>query len=193
MQAQESAPFFSKNQPAPTDNPLSPSGRFNRLSFIAWYGFLYIIVLGAMFTLSLTMGIFNLNTLQFNDHFLNALNGVAGIAVGIISIFYVYFNFVIMIRRLHDRNKSGWFCLLMFLPVINFFFVLYLIFARGCQRFNRFGHPRPSSVLEKIMAWLMILLTIASLFASASLVSYMVGSGEPENPAEIIQKNTRYV
>lgn len=193
MQNPESVPFFSKNQPQLTDNPLSPNGRFNRLSFIGWYGFLYIIVLAASFALSLTVGIFNLNTLQFNDHFMNALSGIAGLGFTAISIFYIYFNFVIIIRRLHDRNKSGWLCLLLFIPVINVFFVLYLIFARGCQRFNRFGHPRPSAFLEKVMAWLLIILTIVSLFASASIVSYLMGSGQIENPTEIIQKNTRYV
>nr|WP_174507198.1 DUF805 domain-containing protein [Acinetobacter sp. Marseille-Q1620] len=193
MQPQDNAPFFSKNQQSVTDNPLSPNGRFNRLSFIGWYGFLYIIVLAVTFALSLTIGIFNLNTMQLNTHFMDALSGLAGLGFLIILIFYIYFNFVIVIRRLHDRNKSGWLCLLLFVPIINFFFSLYLIFARGCHRPNRFGHPRPASVLEKIMAWIMIIFTVLSLFASASIYSYLVGSGELENPGEIIQKGSHYV
>ena len=44
------------------------------------------------------------------------------------------------IRRLHDGNKSGWFLLLSFIPIVNFYF-LYLLIARGTPGTNRFGPP----------------------------------------------------
>lgn len=43
MQIQESSTFFSKHQVSPVDHPLSTQGRFNRLSYIAWFGFLHLI------------------------------------------------------------------------------------------------------------------------------------------------------
>lgn len=34
------------------------------------------------------------------------------------------------IRRCHDLDRSGWFYLLMFIPIIDFFVALYLLFAQ---------------------------------------------------------------
>ena len=42
MQAQQSAPFFSKKQISATDHPFSSQGRFTRLSYIAWLGLLQL-------------------------------------------------------------------------------------------------------------------------------------------------------
>jgi hypothetical protein len=38
----------------------------------------------------------------------------------------------------------------------------------------------------------MILLTVLSLFAASSMVSFMMGSGELESPQEVIQQGTEY-
>jgi uncharacterized membrane protein YhaH (DUF805 family) len=39
--------------------------------------------------------------------------------------------FSLLIRRLHDINQSGWLSLLIFVPLINFLFVLALVFWPG--------------------------------------------------------------
>ncbi|MFW1817695.1 DUF805 domain-containing protein, partial [Acinetobacter guillouiae] len=78
-----------------------------------------------------------------------------------------------IIRRLHDRNKSGLFILLLLIPIVQFLMLLYLLFARGCNRTNRFGHPRPSTFIEKLMAGLMLIGFIISLVSSISVVSFM--------------------
>lgn len=43
------------------------------------------------------------------------------------------------IRRCHDLNRSGWFYLLMFIPIIDFFVALYLLFAAGTPGPNQYG------------------------------------------------------
>lgn len=43
------------------------------------------------------------------------------------------------IRRLHDMDKSGWLILVMFIPMINIIFNLYLILKRGTLGANRYG------------------------------------------------------
>lgn len=48
-------------------------------------------------------------------------------------------NVMLDIRRLHDLNKSGWFCLLMLVPFVNIIFQLYLLFAQGTVGYNRYG------------------------------------------------------
>lgn len=192
MSSQDSAPFFSRQNTVPTAPPSTAQGRFNRLSYIAWYGLLHFIFLAAVIALSLALGIFNLSQLSLNQHALNAFGMMSSISYGLLVVLYIYFNFVIIIRRLHDRDHSGWLCLLLFLPVVNFFFTLYLLFAQGDATYNRYGHPRPATVIEKIIAWTLILLTIFSLIATASAISYLVGTGDLEKPTEIIQHSTDY-
>ncbi|MEJ2665922.1 MAG: DUF805 domain-containing protein [Deinococcales bacterium] len=42
-------------------------------------------------------------------------------------------------RRLHDFNQSAWLYLLMFVPIVNFFMALVLLFAPGTQGPNAYG------------------------------------------------------
>lgn len=44
------------------------------------------------------------------------------------------------IRRLHDLDKSGWFILIMLVPIINLLFIVYLLVAKGTTEPNRFGN-----------------------------------------------------
>ena len=48
----------------------------------------------------------------------------------------------VSIRRLHDLDKSGWWLLLAFLPLIGSLILLYWLIQRGTGRDNRFG-PDP--------------------------------------------------
>jgi uncharacterized membrane protein YhaH (DUF805 family) len=47
------------------------------------------------------------------------------------------------IRRLHDIGLSGWFWLIIGIPVINFLFLLFLALKKGQDRENKYG-PVPS-------------------------------------------------
>lgn len=192
MQIQESSTFFSKHQVSPVDYPLSTQGRFNRLSYIAWFGFLHLIFTIALLALGLVFGIVNLNSLQFSQNTINSLSGLGQFTYLALSCLYLYGMMVVIIRRLHDHNKSGWFILLLLIPIVQFLMLLYLLLARGCNRANRFGHLRPSTFIEKLMAWLMLISFIISLVSSISVVSFMLGTGEIENPTTIIEKGTKY-
>lgn len=48
----------------------------------------------------------------------------------------------LIVRRLHDLNHSGLFWLLSFIPLVNFFLAIYLIFFKGTDGENRYG-PDP--------------------------------------------------
>ncbi|WP_407305038.1 DUF805 domain-containing protein [Acinetobacter sp.] len=192
MNPQDSSPFFSRTQLKRSDSPLSPEGRFGRLSSIGWYGFVHLITFFATLALSLTMGIFNLNTLSVDNQFVNTITGLAGLGFLVILVLYIYFLIVITIRRLHDLNRSGWLILLFLVPLLNIFMGLYLLLASGTKGPNDYGLPRETPIWEKILAWLMIIITVLSFLASSSMLSYMFGSGELEMPQEVIQKGTQY-
>ncbi|OTG84504.1 hypothetical protein B9T33_01605 [Acinetobacter sp. ANC 5054] len=192
MNTNNSSSFFSRNPTPVVDNPLTPDGRFGRLSMIGWYGFLNIIACLALIGLSLAVGIFNFNTLALNDQFIGILTGFSGLAYLAIVVLYIYFYCVFVVRRLHDLNKAGWWMLWLLFPIINLFFIVYLLLASGDPNNNRYGAPRPAAVWEKILAWLMILLSLLSIFATGSITSYMMGTGELETPTEILQQSTDY-
>ncbi len=48
----------------------------------------------------------------------------------------------LLIRRWHDLGKSGWWVLVAYVPIANFFAGLYLLFAKGDEGPNEYG-PDP--------------------------------------------------
>ena len=83
----------------------------------------------------------------------------------------IFFSFIFAIRRLHDKNLNGWLSLLLLVPLINFFFCIYLSCAKGDIDSNNYGNPRITLGWEKILAWIYIicvpLVTIGVLAAIA--------------------------
>ena len=63
------------------------------------------------------------------------------IAVGI-SIGMIVGAWMLITRRLHDLNKSGWYGLLLFVPIVDIFVGLCLLFMKGTDGPNEYG-PDP--------------------------------------------------
>ncbi|MFZ2387027.1 MAG: DUF805 domain-containing protein [Polaromonas sp.] len=53
----------------------------------------------------------------------------------------VYMGFVAGVKRCHDLGKSGWLYWLVCVPIVGLVFGLYLLFAKGTGRPNRYGLP----------------------------------------------------
>ena len=106
---------------------LTFEGRLNRKSFIrlglSIFGISFVIALVAVLTLSLMGGV--KEDIQFITQ--------------IIIMPITYPLPLISIRRLHDLDKSGWFYLIMLIPIVNLLFIVYLLIAKGTTGANRFG------------------------------------------------------
>lgn len=64
-----------------------------------------------------------------------------------------------VIQRLHDTNRSGWFTLLLLIPLINVLLVLTLLFSPSVTTSNEFGAPSPKNTLvTNIVGGLFIIL-----------------------------------
>ena len=108
----------------------SIDGRINRATF--WLKFtlpalVITIVLGAVDTILGTYG---------------EESGM-GVFSGIFALALIWPNIAVSVKRLHDRNRSGWFYLLILIPVVGP--IWYLIDAgclAGTKGSNRFG-PDP--------------------------------------------------
>lgn len=85
------------------------------------------------------------------------------IFIVLIYVALMYFTFVFTIRRLHDRNHTGWLSLLMLVPLANVILMLYLIFAAGDDRSNSYGSPRPTTGWEAILAWIYIVIFVLAI------------------------------
>lgn len=55
-----------------------------------------------------------------------------------ILVFSVVHVFLV-IRRLHDLNRSGWYYFVLLVPLVNVLFSLYLFFAPGTVGPNQYG------------------------------------------------------
>ena len=104
-------------------------GRLNRLAYIKYMIILALIMATAKFTMS-CMATFltgdpNGALVMMITYFLVAVAGAGNIAL--------------MIRRLHDLDKSGWFTVLAIIPVVGLIFSVYLFCAKGTDGWNRYG------------------------------------------------------
>jgi len=141
--------------------PFDPSGRFGRLSYIAWAMLISLSLNLIQIVLTAVLGFSSADAQQ---------PGFAAAAVGIITIVFgiatVVATVLFVIRRLHDIELSAWWVLLGLVPLVNLFFGLYVLLKPGDTGVNRFGPPRDTRGWEKIVGGIgaaLIVLTVVML------------------------------
>ncbi len=147
------------------DSALSAAGRFGRLSYLGWNGLLFVAVIFFGILAAIALPGFSPEAGQ-NMPFLALL------IIGILYIGIMYFSFVFTIRRLHDRNHSGWLSLLILVPIANFIMMLYLSMAKGDADENQFGPPRQTQTWEKILGWIYILICPIGILLAIAIPAY---------------------
>ncbi|MFQ6573754.1 DUF805 domain-containing protein [Pseudomonas sp. UM16] len=133
---------------------LNTKGRIGRVRLLAWTSSLALTTIAGILVLAW------LATTVVRD--LSGLLLIAGLViVQILSM-------LLIIRRLHDLNRSGWFCLLVLIPWLGYLFILLLMLVPGNRSSNRFGPaPAPNSIGERILACLWPLLILGLIGVSA--------------------------
>ena len=114
-------------------------GRLNRKAYI-----LRCLALGLILTVVYIL----LMVIAFTTAAAQVGNGIptmgAFSATYILYLPFIISGYLLAIRRLHDLDLSAFFILLSFVPVVSFFFALYLIFKKGTEGPNAYG-PDPLS------------------------------------------------
>ena len=114
-------------------------GRLNRKPYI-----LRCLALGLILTVVYIL----LMVIAFTTAAAQVGNGIptmgAFSATYILYLPFIISGYLLAIRRLHDLDLSAFFILLSFVPVVSFFFALYLIFKKGTEGPNSYG-PDPLS------------------------------------------------
>ena len=102
------------------DNYANFSGRARRAEY--WYYTLATLIINLILTIA--------------DY-------AMGSDIGILSTIYGLAVFLpglaVAVRRLHDVNKSGWFILIAFIPIIGFIWLLILLATEGNYGPNQYG------------------------------------------------------
>lgn len=97
---------------------------------------------------------------------------IGGLIMGVAYIALLVFTVILIIQRLHDLDKSGWMSLLMFVPLVNVFFAIYVLFWPGTPGTNNFGlRPPPNKTWNWIVA--LAIPVILGILAAIAIPAYM--------------------
>ena len=106
------------------------TGRIGRLKFLGLIVVAYAVTIAA-YAIALAVG-FDTAAGEGGATAVALLLLAAGLAGLLISV-------SAWVRRFHDLNQSGWMALLVLVPLVGFFMLLYLLFAPGTPGENRYG------------------------------------------------------
>jgi len=158
----------------------SAKGRLSILSYFA-QNLVLIIVFGIiaiaiMFVIALAFGGGDIETM------LSSGDGASSIAMAVtmipLYIALIWTSVCLIIKRLHDRNHTGWWSLIFIIPIVNLLLFLYISLFRGNKHSNRFGAQRPTKGWEKVLGVIGFILTVGSIIATIAVFgAAMFGMG----------------
>ena len=97
---------------------------------------------------------------------------LAGVVVGLYIVVLVL-GVIFMIKRWHDMNRSGWYSLLLFIPLVNIIVGLVMLFVPGTDGPNDYGQPsRPTGTTAGIAVVLFFVVFIGGILAAVAIPAY---------------------
>lgn len=146
--------------PQKIDKPWLYYGRFGRLSFLAW-AFIYALMLMPLMAVILYWQTgFSVLAAHWSNPPQLHLSTYLLLAAPMLILGYLLFT--AGARRFHDLGFSGWWALLMFIPIFNVPVGLYMILIEGNSGTNPYGPPRETAFWEAVLGLTCIALKIAA-------------------------------
>ena len=143
-------------------NLFSSAGRLGRLRYFT-YSF------GIILTIYIVIGL-GFGISSFLPEGANTIvMGIVGV-IGMIAM--IYMSILLMVKRLHDTNKSGWLSLVMLIPIISIFFSFYLWFMPGSGEKNSYGNPPPPNKTAILIIALLAILVILGIMGAIGSSAY---------------------
>ena len=141
---------------------LSAGGRIGRLRYFAYS---IGIVMALYLAMGVSVGLATMLPESAGSIIIPLVTFVAAIAM-------IYISIVLMIQRLHDTDKSGWFSLIMLIPIVSIIFTFYLWFMPGSAEQNRFGNPPPPNKTAIVVVALIGIIMFIGIIAAIAIPSY---------------------
>jgi uncharacterized membrane protein YhaH (DUF805 family)/Tfp pilus assembly protein PilE len=137
----------------------SLTSRIGRLRYIA-YGMGLTLLAIVPFTLAMILWMMS--------------PGIGWPVFAIMEIALLVMTIGFMVRRLHDMDRSGWWSLLVIVPLANLILWLFLVFARGSDGENSYGPPPPpNSTWVIVGAWSLLLIPfLGGILAAIAIPAY---------------------
>ena len=138
--------------------------RIGRVRLLA-YGFISYLVV--------SMGLGLLSMLIV--HLFSLVNSAAmgKVVQGVILAPILLVLVIVIRRRLHDLNTTSWLILLVFVPLVNVLFGLFLLFAPGTKGPNKYGLPPKPNTLSTWIAGLAFPIIMVLVIASIAMPFYL--------------------
>ncbi len=131
-------------------------GRIGRVRYLAYVSGAYLLLILISFVLGGVAG------------FLGKVS-VAPFVGLIAAIPYFIFVIMVLVRRSHDMDWSGWTVLLALIPFVG----LIWLFKGGTPGANRFGLPPPPNTTGvKVLAWIFPVVVFIGIAAAIALPAY---------------------
>src|SRR5262249_34871446 len=115
-----------------------PQGRVNRAKF-------WLVALGIFVIEVVLFSVFGGRAVMSEDpcQALAAVGPVGGIVIFLFGVAATWVSIVVGMKRFHDRNKSGWWILIIFVPVLGgLWYLIECGFLKGTSGANNYG-PDP--------------------------------------------------
>lgn len=144
-------------------HPLSPKGRLGRVRYLGYSMVISFIAMIAIFAIG---GI------------ASVIGGGSGSTVLTVLGIIVYLvmlpcSFILMIKRFHDMNRTGWLSLALIVPVVNIVLGLMLLFVPGTKGTNSYGpQPRPPGRWSGVVIGAFFLFFVLGILAAIAIPAY---------------------
>src|SRR6267154_2442006 len=102
-------------------------------------------------------------------------------------VIVLWMNAALTVKRLHDRDRSGWLVFVLLVPVVGLWITLETFFLRGTQAANSYGTPdirkpnsRPVAIIIGVAALIALWFAIPGLAKSLVVQSFYIPSAAEE-------------
>lgn len=102
-------------------------------------GFLFLLLFNVIIGKAFVVGYIALSNKVSGLTNSSIINILLVLMVAVVCIGVLLFSLSLYVRRLHDIGKSGWWLLLLLVPIANIFFLFYLLFKSGAKAKNKYG------------------------------------------------------
>jgi uncharacterized membrane protein YhaH (DUF805 family) len=149
-----------------TPSIISFNGRIGRLRYLAY-------AMGINCVLMLAMGAAMAATMGASTFMAGSPEGMPITSILIGGVFYIGIIVVSVMfakRRLNDLNRSGWWCLLLIVPIAGQLLAIYMLFFPGTDGNNNWGSaPDANSLGVLILGWMVPVFFVLGIVAAIAI------------------------